>query len=62
MTSEDLVVILRQKAKGQRNECGDFWHDGWCADAADRIEQLEQQKEEAYHRGHDEALANLSGL
>ena len=47
--SDDLVQILRQKANGQRNDCGDSWGDWLCASAANEIERLRAEVARLLH-------------
>lgn len=40
-TTSELVHVMREKARHKQNLAGDQWGDGWCDDAADRLEALQ---------------------
>jgi hypothetical protein len=55
-TTSELVHVMREKARHKQNLAGDQWGDGWCDDAADRLEALQARVdalEEALGRLHE---------
>lgn len=42
-----IVEIMRDKAARRKSAVGDYWDDAWCDTAADVIERLTRELEEA---------------
>jgi hypothetical protein len=52
----DMVEILRQKARGERNALGDVWGDHICNQAADEIDRLREAADKAQWTTSDDML------